>query len=162
MSLKFIRKISWEEIWEEWRRNEAEQKSWIQHFKERGHESWEEWRETLVKEFELKSFEWELYEVLDPVKTVPGFLCGPFKGWRKYHTDDASFGSFASQLSENEKIRGIRENFPDGTMLIGIREAEKIVILEGCHRCSAICLGAKGRVFIAIPAKDLRHHPNES
>jgi hypothetical protein len=158
MELKFIRKISWEEIWADWKKNEAGQKSWIEHFSREGFKNWEEWRSKYVEGFD--EFKWELYEVLNPAKSVPEFLCWPFKAWKKYYTDDASFGSFASKLSENEKVLGIKEDFPDGTTLIGIREDEKIVIVEGCHRCSAISLGAKGRIFIALPslAKDPHHH----
>ncbi len=113
-----------------------------------------------MKEFDLKNFEWELYEVMNPSASVPEFLCWPFKGWKKYFGQSSNFGSFASQLSDNEKVKEIRENFRDGTTLIGIREDEKIVIVEGCHRCSAISLGAKGRIFIALPslAKDPHHH----
>ena len=62
-SLKPIRPISWPEIFATWKAGEAHQKSWQEHWQERGFESWDEWRQAYAAPLHPENLEWFLYKI---------------------------------------------------------------------------------------------------
>lgn len=152
-NLKFVRDISWDEVFLQWKEREGKDPTWIKVATEtKGWPNWESWRGFSAAQFGAQNRKWKLYEVLDPNEQLPNFIIGPFQGWQKHF--DASckewtehtFADLAQQkpevLSGNSKIAGIMRNFPAQTTLIGIylKSNGKIVCYEGCHRCAAVTL----------------------
>jgi hypothetical protein len=157
-SLKFIRPIAWPEIFESWRKDEEHQKSWKELWEERGFSSWEEWRKSGSSILTPEKSDWYLYEIKKPLIDVPifwgipsiGWITGTYNGKKTKQIKD-----IFSLASNQPKIKGIRDNFPDKTTLIGIIFRRKIIILEGMHRSCAIASRDKdkrfvGKVYIAL------------
>jgi hypothetical protein len=142
-SFEFVRPISWEEIFNCWRRGEAGQESWKRHWEERGFDSWDEWRTTYASPLQPASLQWHLYKITDPLKDFPSIFGVPANAWIK----KAYNGEATKQLKtildnpiikENDKIQAIKKDFPKETMLTGIIYDEKIVLIEGMHRACAM------------------------
>jgi len=171
-NLQLIKKLTFEEVFEYWRRNEAHQEGWNRLAKERGYASWEEWRMSYAKRFRCQEPEWSLYEIADPTKTVSQFWGGPFSGWVKNYYGGQISKSFAElaqsdYLRENPKVKDMLENFPKDTIMTGIRVAKKIYIIEGMHRAVALSImnykrmKFSGKVFIALAdsSEELGYEP---
>ncbi len=151
-SLKYIRPTSWKEVFDTWRELEAWQKSWKQHWTERGFDTWDEWRKAYIEPYQPTNLSWELYEITEPLKDAPYFYGTPTKGW----IEKAYAGETTLQLKElaqhpilkdNEKINDIKRNFPAETMLTGVVYDNKIVLLEGMHRANALANWSSGSSF---------------
>ena len=151
-SLKFIRPISWEEIFACWKKGEAWQESWQKHWKERGFSSWDQWREAYASPLSPKNLDWFLFEIENPLEDLPNFFGVPSRGW----IEKAYNGEKTKQLkniltlpivSENPKILNIKNNFPEETMLTGIVFKNKIILYEGQHRSCAIASWDKYKPF---------------
>ncbi|TAK95373.1 hypothetical protein EPO05_04430 [Patescibacteria group bacterium] len=142
-SLRFLRPIDWDEIFADWRENEAGQATWKEHWEKRGFASWDEWRKAYVAPIGPEKLEWFLYVIDNPLQDVPLFFGVPSRAW----IEGAYDGSQTKQLKdilhlpivmENEKIPAIRKNFPPTTMLTGLVIGDKIVLGEGMHRAVAL------------------------
>jgi hypothetical protein len=145
---ELIRSITWEEVVSSWRNDEAQQQRWIDHYRSRGFDSWDEWRGRHVAPLGLDKREWFLYRIIDPLKSVPRFLGGPFKAWKKEHygeKDTLTFAELAAlpKIDGNKTITAMVNDFPPPTMLIGLWQTDKIIIGEGMHRCCALALAAR-------------------
>lgn len=148
-NLKFIRPLTWDEVFETMRQNEDYPGShWIPLWQQRGFKSWEEWRMTYVKRFELdKLNDWGLYEIIDPLKTVPDFCGGSFTSWvKRFYQGEAnpSFAKLAQhpEIQSHQGMISFMNNFPRETTISAVILDDKIVIVEGMHRCAAIALAA--------------------
>ncbi|MFH1509205.1 MAG: hypothetical protein ABIE68_03510 [bacterium] len=165
-NIKEVKSLTWDEVFEFWRGNEADSPAWEKHYKSRGFNSWEEWRETYAKRFKCRDKKWGLYKVVEPLKSVPEFFGGPFSGWTKLYYNGAKERTF-SELAENKEIQAngivnrLIKDFPEETIITAMRvKNEKIVVIEGMHRCLALAMMAKnnkhhsGKVLLALGESD--------
>ncbi|HCP08929.1 MAG TPA: hypothetical protein DIT25_03985 [Candidatus Moranbacteria bacterium] len=163
-SLEFIKLITWSEIFEVWKKGEAHQESWKKHREERGFASWDEWREAYARPLNLETLEWSLYRIKNPTEEALNFYGTPTRGW----VEKAYNGQTTKQLkdivglpiiSENDKIKAIKKNFPKEAMLTGLVHDGKIILIEGMHRsCALASWGQKqelnSKITIALAAWD--------
>ena len=154
INLEFIQKLTWDEVFDIWRKNEAYEGShWHSHYQSRGFKTWEDWRMSYVKPFGLEDLNWQLFSINDPLKAAPLFHGGPFRSWVEKFYQGQEFPSFAD-LAQNplvqshQGIQSFIKNFPKQTTLTGIILKGKIIIFEGMHRCAALALAAKNGIKI--------------
>lgn len=155
-----IRPLPWTEIFDTWREMEASQESWQRHWTERGFDSWDEWRTAYAAPLHPETLSWELYEITEPLRDAPLLYGTPTKGWvEKAYAGETTkqLGELAqlSIITENDKVRAIRQDFPKTTMLTGLVHEGKIVLIEGMHRGSALAswdsdIPFTGKVTIAL------------
>jgi hypothetical protein len=142
--MKFIKRLSWDEVFSAWRSDEANLPRWIKHYKARGFPSWDEWRKNTTKDVDLASLDWKLFDVEKPLDEVPHFQGGPFRAWEKYYggKTTAPFSEIikSKELREGEIVKEMMSNFPKETQLVGLKTGERVVIIEGMHRCCALSL----------------------
>lgn len=141
-NLKHIRSITWNETFASWAKEEAQLPRWIEHYKKRGFNSWEEWRKNSVKDLSPEQLEWDLYEIED-IRAVSDFYGGPFRAWKKKYYGDKDILQFKEivqnlELQNDQNINEIIQKFPQKSTLIGLKKDEKIIIIEGMHRCCAL------------------------
>jgi hypothetical protein len=151
--LKFIKPVSWADVFLSWRDAEAHLPRWIEHYTMRGFNSWEDWRNDTFKDLPYASLEWKLFEVKDPVAHIQHFFGGPFRAWKNKYYDGASARSFMEiigrkDFEQNEVIMELLANFPAETTLIGLNTPIGIVVIEGMHRACALALAARNKVEI--------------
>jgi hypothetical protein len=150
--LSFLRPISWQEVFEDWRTREASNPRWVEcATKVKGWPDWESWRLHTSSQLHLPDRSWGLYEVIDPATFLPNLLLGPFHAWQKY-TQEKNALSFADLFcleepreifSKHPAVEALRKDFPASTELIGLvrEDNQKIVCVEGHHRAAAVALG---------------------
>lgn len=81
--VKFIKEITWTEVFEGWRSREANNPGWIKTATEiKGWPDWESWRKFTASQIGAENHSWELYEFTDPMSEVPEMLVGPYGGWQ--------------------------------------------------------------------------------
>lgn len=147
--LKIIKKISWDDVFEVWRKNEDYPGShWIPLWQERGYESWDEWRRYYADRFQLQGLDWTMYEIINPMEFIPQIAGGSFSSWVKkfYQGEDNPMFTKIVQHPDIQNHQGVLEfmdNFPAETIISGVVLKDKIVVVEGMHRCAAIALAAK-------------------
>lgn len=142
-SLKFVKPISWEYVFDVWREGEEWQESWKKHWEDRGYKSWDEWRKVYSAPLQPEKLQWFLYRIENPLKDS-SFLYGvPSRGWIK----NAYQEKITKQLNDiinlpivkdNQKIADIKKSFPKKTMLTGLICDDKIILAEGMHRALAL------------------------
>jgi hypothetical protein len=151
--------ISWPDVFAIWRYNEAFPGShWHEHYRGRGFNTWEEWRLTYVRPLHLDKLSWRLYTVVDPKQTGPQFCGGPFRSWVELYYQGKEHPQFSQiikhpQIENNETILHLISNFPDQTTLSGVILNDKIIIVEGMHRCCALALAANKGIKVATQVK---------
>jgi len=144
--LEKIKDLTWKDVFQVWRENEDfEGSHWIELWQSRGFKSWEEWRITYAKKLGLADLNWALYRILKPMDDVPEFCGGSFRSWveRFYQgQENPSFSWLAKQpdIQAHQGIQKFITSFPENTTVSGILIKDKIVIVEGMHRCTAIAL----------------------
>lgn len=148
--LEYLHPISWKEIFAVWRMNESYQKSWQEHWVERGFDSWDDWRKNYIASIKPEQKEWHVYRIKNPLENAKLLYGAPTRGWIK----KCYGGELTKQISEildhpivseNEKVLATMKNFPYQTMLTGFIHDEKIILAEGMHRATALALmGEKG------------------
>lgn len=151
---KLMRPLTWADVFEIWRRNEAQNPNWVKHYKGEGFSSWEEWRTKKVAvPLRCAEKDWHLYRIIDPLKTVPAFHGGPFKSWEEKYYRGETLPTFA-RLVENPEVQShgyvkqLLADFPKETTVTGLVTEGGIVIIEGMHRCCAIALAAQRRQIL--------------
>ncbi len=146
-SLKNLGVVSWERIFDQWRRGEQWQKMWQNHWRERGFDSWDEWRTNYIAPLRPEQRRWNLYRI-DDLAEVTEFYGVPSRAW----IEKCYNGEMTMKLADivnhpivtdNEKIHSIRQNFPLSTMLTGVINNDRIVLVEGMHRACALTLSAR-------------------
>lgn len=150
--------LSWESVWDFWRANEESLPHWTAYWRAQGYKSWEQWRTKEFRPFQLETLQWHYYRVELPYISIPAFRGGPFYSWQKRFYGGMHLPTFRDMADQHHGIRedaGIANyliDFPESTVLVGVVLEEKVVILEGMHRCAALSLVArKGSTL------DLRH-----
>ena len=151
-ALKLISSIFWSSIFDDWRRMEASQPSWKEHWEKRGFSSWDEWRNDYIGPFRPASLTWFLYKIKDPVNVLPLFYGVPSKTWIRMAYEGETTKQLkeileAPVVCENPKIFGIGKNFPRKTMLTGVLHEDRIVLVEGMHRACVLAGWGKNKPF---------------
>ena len=152
--MKFIKKITWDEVFESWRNREASNPGWIHCATVvKGWPDWESWRKHSAEQIHADEREWKLYEFTDPINEVTAMLVGPYSGWQSRFANKnvASFEDLLeiseqfNEFSKHQGVLSIIEGLPFDTEFIGIirDDIDKIVCLEGHHRATAIALAKK-------------------
>lgn len=138
--MKFLREARWEEVYQEWKRSEADQEFWKKEYQRRGFKTWEEFKAVqimLVTMLEISR--WQIFEVFE--EELAEFRVGAFQGWLKHagKAGDRKFSAIAklSELQSNTKVQDIRTHFPQETQLIGFRKNGAVILYEGHHRSTA-------------------------
>ena len=145
-NFKLIKKLSWEEVFKIWRRNEAWQKSWQEVAKNQGFSSWEEWRKDYAVREGFENKNWGLYKVENPNLFVENLYGGPFKGWIENYYNGKKIARLVNLVKENKmvkeniKVKDILKNFPKETVMTVLLDGKKIIIAEGMHRGAALAL----------------------
>lgn len=142
-SFKFIRPISWPEVFDKWREMEAGQAMWKEHWGKRGFSSWDEWREAYATPLAPASLDWQLYIIEKPLLDFPQIYGVPSRSW----VDNNYGGEKIKELKEivkspyvqnHLKVLDIKKNFPEKTMMTGLIFQDKIILVEGMHRACAL------------------------
>ena len=152
-----IRKLSWDEVFDGWRKQEEE--LWRPVYEGFGWDSWAAWRKMMIADLNLEKRTWTEEILEDPHSAIPSYAIGGWNGWKKYRPagkDSASFADIATppQLGEqsydgaeridirtNEKIQPLIGRVSDAT-IIALRCDKVIAVLDGTHRCAAIAIEA--------------------
>lgn len=155
MNLNFVKSITWEEAFSSWAKDESNLPHWVEHYKERGFNSWEEWRKSSIKNLNPEQLNWSLYEIKNPSETILNFYGGPFRAWKKKYYGDKEMLQFKelaqnSELKNDSHINEVIQNFPKESTLIGLKKNEKIVIIDGMHRCCALAVAQEKGLGIDI------------
>ena len=152
--LKFIKDITWEEIFEGWRGREASNPGWIRTATEiKGWPDWESWRKFTSSLLSAEKRSWKIYKFTDPMNDIPAMLVGPYGGWQE-KLPEKNKNSFEELLAISENyeffrnhttVAALTKDFPCPTEFIGlIREDNgKVVCFEGHHRATAVALAKK-------------------
>ncbi|MGP8321195.1 MAG: hypothetical protein ACT6FE_02560 [Methanosarcinaceae archaeon] len=148
--LKRPKPITWKKVFRFWRENEANQPSWIKTYQEKGFDSWDNWRNTHAERLKCKELKWDFYEIINPLKNIPHFYGGSFRTWIKYYyngKETCQFSELANleKIKSNERINSLINNFPKETIIIGLALKNKIIIIEGMHRCCAVALISRSK-----------------
>lgn len=158
--LRFIKNLAWNDVFNFWREGEVYIPRWIEHYKTEGYKSWDKWRKHTISNLPYKDLDWKLFEVEDPIQTIPEFFGGPFRAWKaRYYNgnDTVTFSDLAKnkELQASQIIQEMIINFPNKTYLIGLETNNGITIIEGMHRCCALAIAKqnkkpiKTKVFLA-------------
>lgn len=155
--LQYLGETDWSEIFKVWQANEGIMPSWQElATKQKGYKSWEEWRTAWVKNFDAQSRQWFRYEIIDPIKIVPNFYVGPTKAWQGNFMEKKigknTFSDLVGRVVFHyKKVGGILKNFPEKSEFIGVcLPGNKVVLIEGHHRASAIAVSAKNGTEISF------------
>ncbi len=141
--LVLVGKISWPALLKRWRSGEIRDDEWTRYWKNNGFASWEEWRKPIL-DFGAAQ-KWMLYDIEDPLKTVPRFFSGPFKDWRRLYFKGQFSVKFSTLVKKrgvgkSTKIRKLLNDFPTQTTLFGVLHASRVYIVDGMHRSCALSL----------------------
>lgn len=139
---EFIKLLTWEEVFKIWKDNEINEPHWEEHYKKEGFSSWLDWREKYIKPIKALNKEWRLVRVVNPLKSVPYFRGGPYKGWDKNFYKGRDLPKFID-MKEHWAAADFLKNLPSKTTIIAWNTEKGIVIIEGMHRCAAITKAAK-------------------
>jgi hypothetical protein len=142
-SLEFEMEIEWRDIFAVWRSGEAYQKSWKEHWLERGFDSWDAWRENYVAPLEPGLHSWNIYRISNPSQDIKLMYGVPSRGWQEKCYEGEMIKMIGDILDhpavkENNKVKIIMKNFPYQTMLTGVINKDRIVLVEGMHRACAL------------------------
>lgn len=155
-----IRPTTWAAVYRVWYQQEGRRADWRRHLQTRGFPSWRSWRQAVViKPFGLTKKRWQLYRVDEPA-AVLDWHGGPFPGWKKtyYHgTQTRSFRWLVwnGKVLRNKKVSRIKK-IPKTMTLFGLAHKNRVVIIDGMHRCSAIAIrlaagqSVKTKIMIAL------------
>lgn len=99
-----------------------------------------------MKDLHPETLTWKRYQITD-LKEVLGFYGGPFRSWiQKYYGDNKiiPFKELVEkvELQRDHNIQEIIANFPKKSVLMALKKDDKIIIMDGMHRCSAAALAS--------------------
>ena len=166
---RYIKPLSWDEVFNIWRGNEAANPKWIEHYTSKGFKTWDDWRRATHAALKPEELEWHLCEIIDHLKTVPRFRGGPFKSWKRVYfreldpppTFDELF-SKRPEIATNVPVIEVLKNFPKHTTISGVQVKEDIYVVEGMHRSCALTMAAReGKKIETELTLALAHYPGE-
>lgn len=146
---EFIKPLKWEEVFKIWQSNEINEPHWQEYYKKEGHKSWLDWRKKYIEPIKAINKDWKLVKVINPLKSVPNFHGGPYKGWDKNFYEGRNLPIFA-ELKEHWASAEFLKNLPSKTTIIAWNTEIGIVIIEGMHRCAAITKAVKEGIDINL------------
>lgn len=136
-----IRDISWTEIQENWHQSE-DNEIWQDFYKKKGFQSWEDWRWARQKLLRLADRHWILEKPDHVIEEVRGMFCDATTRWTDFYThrEQSTFGHLKDHpdFLKHARVQYIRENFPHGSQMIGLRNKSRIILPDGHHRATAI------------------------
>ena len=138
---KFIKPLAWKEVFEIWQNNEINEPHWQEYYKKQGFNSWLDWRKKYIEPIKVMNKNWKLVKVVNPLKSVPNFHGGPYKGWKDYY-EGKNLPKF-SEMKEHPRACDYLKNLPAKTTIIAWNTETGIIIIEGMHRCAGITKAAK-------------------
>jgi len=159
--LKLIKSMTPDEVFESWRKMEESVEHWKPFWEAKGHKSWEEWRKKTHAPLFAQELKWGLYEVPEPLLTVPEWRGGMFHGWNKWFYFPDSFSEQPPRLKDllthpgvhnHWYVREIANNFhgTETTLTATRLPNGDIYIAEGMHRACAIAMMAHdGKILTA-------------
>lgn len=152
----FIRKTTWEEVLDGWRKREASNPNWVRCATEiKGWPDWESWRNFSASQFDAENLSWELWEFENPMEEIPKMLVGPFTTWQGRFADGKkSVHSFEDLLNDpdqlaefgsHEVVGSMLDGMPFSTELIAVQRGDNgaLVCIDGHHRAVAVTLAKK-------------------
>ena len=145
--------MTWDEVFSSWAKDESSVTHWIEHYKERGFNSWEEWRKSSVKDLHPEQLKWGLYEIKNPLETASDFYGGPFRSWKKKYYGNNEVLQFKElaqnlELQQDTYVNALIKTFPKESILIGLRQDGKVIIIDGLHRCCALAIAHQKNIII--------------
>ena len=164
-SLQYIHDIKWCDIFAVWRGYEAYQKDWQNHWEARGFKSWDKWRKDYISPLKPENKKWSIYRIENPKVDFSKIYGVPSRGWKKnVYGDERTIPlsevvkKISADEQKNKKVEAIKNNFPYQTMLTGIINNGRIILVEGMHRGVALAMmgekEVKGDVVIALAEYD--------
>ena len=72
--LDYLKSVAWPEVFGIWQANEEKQERWKKIYQARGFSSWKAWRQTYTETLKMPELEWSLYQIKDPISSVPEFI----------------------------------------------------------------------------------------
>lgn len=160
-TLKHIRSLTWPEVRKIWQNNEESLTHWQIYWEAQGYKSWEQWRKKFFWRFNTARANWALYEVNDPMVTIPCLKPGPFRGWRKLFYKNRNCLTFVSlvyntSVANHPPVQQFKELLKtmEQTTIIGLYDPKShhITVIEGMHRCAAYSVSVVGD-RVALPIK---------
>jgi len=139
--MEYVCESSWEEVQDNWKTSE-DNELWKAHYQGLGFKSWEDWRWSRIKLLGMEDREWTIEKTDNVIQEVREMFCDASTRWTDFYDDrkDSTFGRLKDDpfLVSHQRVRSIRENFPQGSQMIGLRNADEIIVLDGHHRATAI------------------------
>lgn len=155
MTLRMLTPLRWDEVFSLWQVQEEKLEHWQQVWQAKGFSSWREWRQATHANLNGSSLDWKLYEVMNPLETIPDWHGGMFHGWIEHYAGLSQQPPTLQELAHHlyvetqPYIRALIETFPSATILSAITTPnERICLVEGMHRGCAIALAAKRNIRI--------------
>ena len=155
-NLEKIKDLSWQDVFEIWRKSEEPLEHWQKVWKEKGFASWEAWRQATHANLRGQELSWALYKISDPIAEIPDWRGGMFHAWAKWFYPVLSeqpprLKDLLAHPGVNNHwyVREILNNFPSETTILAIRlKNGDIIIVEGMHRCCSIAMAALNKTSI--------------
>jgi len=152
--MELLTKTTWEEVFDGWRKREANNPGWIETAtKIKGWPDWESWRRFTASQIRADKLIWGKYKFTNPLVEISSMLVGPYTGWQSMllNKNISSFNDLLeiperyNQFREHDTVVSIMNSMPFDTEFIGLlrKDNNKIVCLEGHHRAVAIALAKK-------------------
>jgi len=139
--MRHIKDISWAEVNKNWKDSE-DNEIWQDFYRAKGFNTWEEWREPRIKMLKLENREWNLEGTDRVIEEVRGMVCDATTRWADFYKDrnDSTFEKLKDHefFAKHKKVVEMRENFPNGSQIIGLRNQGKIIVVDGHHRATAL------------------------
>jgi hypothetical protein len=154
--LTFVSDVSWDEVMQSWK-NDEDTDTFRREYTEQGYDTWESWRRVIIDPLHLDRLTWALYEVDDPLASIPNFRGGPFKPWEDMYYGGKKAPTFAEIVDTEGTDVNTRDKFTEinasngPIKLIGLLKGTSVYIIEGMHRSTALALAAARGQSVSRP-----------
>lgn len=141
--MKFIEKISFEEMMKNWEKREKNY-GWDAVAKEKGFGTWREWREYSISLLVPKGTKGKLFLIENVLEEVSKTFIGPYKAWSEKNElpKNPTFSDLKSYcpdfIRNNGRVKEIKKALPFDMEVIILKIGERFFLIDGHHRFSAI------------------------